>query len=69
MDKIWRMLTAIFLLMVAAVLAVFVFLFDGAVLIVGICFYGALLCALLGIVKGLFVIIDYHREKKDEPQE
>lgn len=70
MDKyVWRLLTAMFLLMVAAVLAVFVFLFQGEAVMVGICLYGALICALCGIAKGLFVIIDYHREYQKESEE
>lgn len=63
---IWRLLTAIFLLLVAAILAVFVFLFQGAALMLGVCFYGSLFCALFGITKGLLVILDYHRAHKDE---
>ncbi len=67
MEKyIWRLLTAMFLLLVSAVLGVFAFLFQGAAFMLGVCFYGAILCALLGITKGLLVIIDYHRNQKEE---
>ena len=67
MEKyIWRLLTAMFLLMVAAVLGVFAFVFQGATVLLGICVYGALFCALVGVAKGLAVIIDYHRENKEE---
>ena len=65
-DYIWRLLTAMFLLLVAAVLGVFAFLLQGAVVMLGICFYSAVFCALIGIAKGLFVMIDYHREHKNE---
>ena len=66
MEKyIWRLLTAIFLLLVAAVLAVFAFLFQGISVMVGLCFYGAVFCALIGVTKGLLVMIDYHRAHQD----
>ena len=67
-NYIWRLLTAIFLLLLAAVLGVFTFLFQGAAVMLGICFYGAVLCALIGAAKGLLVIIDYNRDHK-EPEE
>ena len=63
---IWRLLTAIFMLLVAAVLGIFAFLFQGAALMLGICFYGAVFCALIGVAKGLLVMVDYHREHKEE---
>ena len=70
MEKyIWRLLTSIFLLLVAAVLGLFVFFFEGAVFLLGICFYGSVFCGLLGIAKGLLVIIDYNREHKDDVKE
>ena len=65
-NYIWRLLTAIFLLMVAAVLGIFAFLFQDAVFLLGLCLYSAVFCALIGIAKGLFVMIDYRREHKDE---
>lgn len=67
MEKyIWRLLTAMFSLMIAAVLGIFAFVFQGAAVLLGICVYGALFCALIGIAKGLMVMIDYHRENKAE---
>ena len=63
---IWRLLTAMFLLLVAAVLGVFAFLLQGAAVMLGICFYGAVFCALIGIAKGLLVMIDYRRAHKEE---
>ena len=68
-DYIWRLLTAMFLLLVAAVLAIFAFLFQGAAVMLGVCFYGGILCALIGITKGLLVIIDYNRAHKAETEE
>ena len=66
MEKfIWRLLTAIFILMVAVVLGVMAFMFEGVSLMVGLCVYGALICALVGVIKGILVTIDYHREYKE----
>ena len=66
MEKyLWRLLTALFLLLAAVVLGMMAVLFQGVSLIMGLCFYTAVGCGLLGITKGLLVIIDYHREYKD----
>ena len=66
MEKyIWRMLTSLFVLMVALVLGLFVFLFQGSTFLMGICFYGALLLGLIGMAMGAIVLIDYHKEHKD----
>ena len=66
MEKyIWRMLTSLFVLMTALVLGLFTFLFQGAVVIMGICFYGALFLGLVGMAMGAIVLIDYHKEHKD----
>ena len=54
MEKyIWRLLTAIFMLLVAAVPGIFAFLFQGAALMLGICFYGAVFCALIAYLSGV----------------
>ena len=63
---IWRLLTAMFLLLTAAVLGLFAFLFQGAAVMVGICFYGALFCGLIGLAKGVIVILEYHKEHKEQ---
>ena len=65
-QYIWRLLTAMFLLLTAAVLGVFTFLFQGATVMLGICFYGAVFCALIGIAKGVIVISEYHKDHKEE---
>lgn len=62
---IWRLLTAMFLLLTAAVLGLFVFLFEGSAFLMGICFYGALFLGLVGMAMGVIVLIDYHKEHKD----
>ena len=63
---IWRLLTAMFLLLTAVVLGLFVFLFQGSAFLMGICFYGALLLGLVGMAMGVIVLIDYHKEHKDQ---
>ena len=65
-QYIWRLLTAMFLLLTAAVLGLFAFLFQGASVMVGICFYSAVFCALIGIAKGVIVISDCHKGHKDQ---
>ena len=65
-SYLWRLLTAMFLLLAAAVLALFVFLFEGSAAMVGICFYGALFCALIGLAKGVIVILEYQKEHKEQ---
>ena len=32
----------------------------------GLCFYGALFCALGGLAKGIITIIDFHQEHKNK---
>ena len=67
MEKyIWRMVKFLFVLMVALVLGLFVFLFQGSAFLMGICFYGALLLGLVGMAMGVIVLIDYHKEHKDQ---
>lgn len=64
-DKIWRLMTAMFLLLTAAALGIFVLIMQDDFFAV-IAFYAMLLLLPFGIAKGLMVIIDYHREHKDE---
>ena len=65
-EYIWRMLKAMFWLLAAIFLCIMAYLLQGSGLLLGICFYGGTFCGLLGITKGLFVIIDYNREHKTE---
>lgn len=69
MDKIWRLMTAMFSVVSACGMFTVGFIFSGgrfnntvSVLLA----YGCLFCVLFGIAKGLLVMIDYHREHKDE---
>ena len=65
MDKIWRLLVAVFFLLAALTLIVVAYIFQHTVLaVIGI--YGGLILFLLGIGKGLFAMIDHHREEKAE---
>ena len=67
MEKyIWRMVTSLFVLMAALVLGLFAFLFQGSAFLMGICFYGALFLGLVGMAMGVIVLIDYHKEHKDQ---
>ncbi len=69
MDKLWRLATAMFSIVVACGLFVFLYLIDGGrfdSVLSGILGYACLFLILFGIAKGLLVIIDYHREHKDE---
>ncbi|MBQ8834950.1 MAG: hypothetical protein IJ001_08530 [Oscillospiraceae bacterium] len=71
MDKIWRLLTAMFAIVVACGLFALAYMSSGGRfndLLSGITFYVCLFCVLFGIAKGLMVIIDYHREHKDEDE-
>ena len=64
MDYIWRLLTAIFLIVVAVALLVVAFVF-GFNTVFGVFVYVSLFCILFGIAKGLMVMIDYHRSQKE----
>ena len=72
MDKIWRLMTAMFAIAVACGLFALAYMSSGGRfndLFSEIVFYVCLFCILFGIVKGLFVIIDHHREHKDDSEE
>lgn len=68
MDKIWRLLTAMFIMMVGAVslIMAYILFVDTALAVVGV--YAAFICIPWGIAKGLLVIIDYHREQKEKEE-
>lgn len=67
MDKIWRLLVAIFILCAVIALLVFANLFGSSALAV-MSVYAALILLPIGIAKGAFAIIDYHRECKNEEE-
>ncbi len=66
MDKIWRMVTANFLLLVgiACLILAYVVFQNSVLAVVGV--YGAFILISWGIVRGLFAIIDYNREQKEK---
>lgn len=68
MDKIWRLLTAIYMIAVGVGLIAVGWVltggrFDHAVIV--IMAYVALFLIPIGITKGLLVMIDYHRDHKE----
>ena len=65
LDKIWRLLTAIFILVVGIALIGAYFLFSG--FIVGIIAgYAAIICILWGLIKGIVVIVERLEESAKE---
>ena len=71
MDKIWRLLTAIFLLLSLVVLFLLGWIFSGgmfnntfSVLIA----YALMFGGPIGIAKGALAIIDHNREQKEKEQ-
>ena len=67
MEKIWRLLTAIFILCAMIAVLLLAYEFQNAVLSVA-AVYAAILLIPVGIAKGILVMIDYHKEKKDEDE-
>ena len=72
MDKIWRLLTAIFILLSVIVLFLIGWVFSAgnfnnffSVLLA----YVVILAGPIGITKGILVMIDYNREHKEEIEE
>lgn len=68
MDKIWRLMTAIFMIAVAAGLFIIGWVFGNgrfndifSVLIL----YVVLFLVVAGIIKGLLAVFAYHNEKED----
>ena len=72
MDKIWRLLTAIFILLSVIVLFLIGWIFSGGnfnnLLSVLLC-YVVIFAGPIGITKGILVIIDYHREHQEKDEE
>lgn len=72
MDKLWRLMTAVFMLAVSNGLFLVGWILSGgrfnnvpSALIA----WAVMILVLIGITKGILVIIDYHREHKDETEE
>jgi hypothetical protein len=65
LDKIWRLLTAIFILVAAIALIGIAFVFQNAMISV-IALYPALICVLWGLIKGIIVIVKHLDESAKE---
>ena len=65
MDRMWRLLVAIFFLCAALVMWLMCYVFEGTV-IAGICVYGMLILTVIGIVKGFYNIWFYHSEDREK---
>ncbi len=63
---VWRLLTAIFILLVALLLGLMSVLFQGVALMMGIGFYGMLILFPWGFIKGVLAILDYHKTVRRE---
>ena len=66
MDKIWRLMTAMFLLLIAIVSLLMAYILFANTALAAICVWVSFACTVWGIGKGLFAIIDYRREHNDE---
>ncbi len=65
MEYLWRLATAIFLLMLGAVCGLLIVLFQETV-IAGICVYALLVLIPWGMIKGIVAIWAYHKNQKQE---
>ena len=65
LDKIWRLLTAIFILVAAIALIGIAFVFQNAMISV-IALYPALIYVLWGLIKGIIVIVKHLDESAKE---
>lgn len=65
MDRIWRMLVAIFLLCAAIAMGMLVTFFQNSVIGV-VCVYAMLILAPIGIIKGFYNIFCYRPEPEEK---
>ena len=66
MDKLWRLMTAVFILLMGLTALMVAYIFFNGSSMVGVVCWTALILIACGTGKGLFAIIDYHRENTDE---
>ena len=72
MDKIWRLLTSVFILAASGGLFILGWIFSGGRFnnnLSALIGWVVLILIPIGIAKGLLVIIDYNREQKDDNEE
>ena len=68
MDKIWRLLTAMFIILTGAMSLLMAYILFADTAFAAVCVYAAFICIPWGFAKGLLVIIDYHREQKEKEE-
>ena len=65
LDKIWRVVTANFLLLVGIACLVLAYVVFQNSIFAAVGVYSAFILIFWGVVRGLFVIIDHRQEKKE----
>ena len=68
MDKIWQLLKAMFVMLVGAVSLLCAYILFADTGLAFICGIVAYICIPVGMVSGLLVIIDRHREQKENEE-
>ena len=68
MDFIWRLLVAIFIIVIGAVALLIAEVFGNGGFAT-FCFYVFLVLVPAGIIKGIVVMVDYHIAKKHQDDE
>ena len=68
MERIWRLLVAIFLVCSAIALGMLISFFGNSGVSV-ICMYGMLILAPIGIIKGFYNIFCYRPSEKEKTEE
>ena len=66
LDKIWRVVTANFLLLTGIACLVLAFAVLRDTVLAAVAVYGAFILIFWGVVRGLFAIIDHNREVKEK---
>ena len=67
LELIWRLLVAVFILLVVGVVMLIGYVIEADMICV-VVFYVAIFAVPIAIVKGLFAIIDYHRSQEEQEE-
>ena len=67
MERIWRLLVAIFLLCAAIALGLCVYFFENSWISV-VALYGMLILIPVGLIKGFYNIFCYHPEEEEKEE-